>query len=529
MRRLSSVLFVAVLLMGSACYGYFYDSFDPNVYFPEPIMGERSVTIDVDGDLSDWAGAQWVPLDALYYSDTGYDPCDLSGCEYAVCWDTNAIYVAVKVVDTYHVLGETAGSWNTQDRVEIFVDAANNDTANYNGSMASAQHYVMGATPTGGTWIQLGDATSPPAIPGSPETLYASDVNGDVITYEIRVPSWSNMTTTTLANLAVNDIIGVDVVVGTKSADGYGMLSNDTRRPEKHLYAANFQDWKLSSDAWGDITNVLNAAQIVGKNGWQQAYSGAYGTLLQAEANLIGQALEPVDNWGLTPYAGWSGAGRNITLDVIDGDYELTMAVYGQAHTGTTMDQKFFEIGDLPLLTGDTTSANSYIIMLDDRNTVNYLYLFTIRDGARNVAEDVDGGAFDGATYKWFEFKFVVDMDAGTASAYWRDVDDVTKQPIGGGGWTLIGNFPGPIPFDTLNAFVFALNDYARIDNVTSGFEGEDRVPEDCSVVIQAGYGLGNDFNSDCAVGLPDLAVLSADWLRCVEPGEAGCETPWWD
>ena len=52
-------------------------------------------------------------------------------------------------------------------------------------------------------------------------------------------------------------------------------------------------------------------------------------------------------------------------------------------------------------------------------------------------------------------------------------------------------------------------------------------LPETCQAVIDAGYGMASDANSDCYVNLLDLAVMAGDWLRCVHPDDIDCDKPW--
>ena len=47
--------------------------------------------------------------------------------------------------------------------------------------------------------------------------------------------------------------------------------------------------------------------------------------------------------------------------------------------------------------------------------------------------------------------------------------------------------------------------------------------PGTCSRAIAAGYGLANDFDNDCYVGLGDLIIMSQAWLDCTLPGGSGC------
>ncbi len=48
-----------------------------------------------------------------------------------------------------------------------------------------------------------------------------------------------------------------------------------------------------------------------------------------------------------------------------------------------------------------------------------------------------------------------------------------------------------------------------------------------CQDVLDEGFSLTYDFNSDCRVNLEDFAQFAAEWLRCIVPTEEGCEKPW--
>ena len=44
---------------------------------------------------------------------------------------------------------------------------------------------------------------------------------------------------------------------------------------------------------------------------------------------------------------------------------------------------------------------------------------------------------------------------------------------------------------------------------------------------VSCGGALAADLNKDCYVNFGDLAVLAEEWLRCVDPANTSCETPW--
>ena len=64
--------------------------------------------------------------------------------------------------------------------------------------------------------------------------------------------------------------------------------------------------------------------------------------------------------------------------------------------------------------------------------------------------------------------------------------------------------------------------------------------PATCEEALALGYGSPSDLNSDCYVRMDDFALLAqgfgnlseltafvADWLGCIDPGNANCDHPW--
>jgi len=45
-------------------------------------------------------------------------------------------------------------------------------------------------------------------------------------------------------------------------------------------------------------------------------------------------------------------------------------------------------------------------------------------------------------------------------------------------------------------------------------------------VITEYGLSLLTDLNKDCRVDLADFAMIAADWVRCYDPQQAGCENP---
>ena len=51
--------------------------------------------------------------------------------------------------------------------------------------------------------------------------------------------------------------------------------------------------------------------------------------------------------------------------------------------------------------------------------------------------------------------------------------------------------------------------------------------PQSCDEVKAMDFVIAEDLNGDCRVNFSDIAIQVANWLNCIVPGEAGCDTPW--
>jgi hypothetical protein len=54
-----------------------------------------------------------------------------------------------------------------------------------------------------------------------------------------------------------------------------------------------------------------------------------------------------------------------------------------------------------------------------------------------------------------------------------------------------------------------------------------DAPPTTCEEVIAMGFPISGDVNNDCKVDFKDIAVIATNWLKCIVPGESGCNSPW--
>ena len=204
----------------------------------------------VDGDLSEWADAQWIPL------DEGTAP-DVTSARYAVRWSDadNVIYVAVEVVDTDHQFGLADGAWNARDIIEISIDAGNHDVYFLRNMGYGQQIIVDGA----GTWI---DAAWENPVGTDLVPAWASGPIGDTLTYEVAIVPYAfyagwgatddydlmGSDDTVEVDLADGTTIGLDVVAGCKGVNSFGQLANNTVGG-KFQQGASQQTWIMQGSA----------------------------------------------------------------------------------------------------------------------------------------------------------------------------------------------------------------------------------------------------------------------------------------
>jgi hypothetical protein len=344
--------------------------------FQTPTSYNRPATISpgsavVDGNLSEWANETWIPLDQDYNSIAG----DVSEAYYIARWQSNKIYVAVKVRDTRPKFADTYGTdWWTRDSIEVFLHTDNNGDITYSNA-ATAQQYILGVKNSDPmkVWMALAGNGLAYAVTDDPYYLEmmspfiktAGKVAGDGwIYYELAITPFTycgllehgTFSTSVVSHLDAGDVIGLDVCVvsndgtstqyisgkpgytGTKSEN---LLINKNRNWTKfglHKLAPN-----LPGDANGD--NMVD----VGDLGILAANYGQTGkTWTQGDFNGDGS----VDVGDLGILAANYGMGVNATLD-FSVDYAKAF--------GSTVSDEMMEDADstwvcgslgLPLLAG---------------------------------------------------------------------------------------------------------------------------------------------------------------------------------
>ncbi|MEN6386545.1 MAG: hypothetical protein ABFD79_15310 [Phycisphaerales bacterium] len=120
---------------------------------------------------------------------------------------------------------------------------------------------------------------------------------------------------------------------------------------------------------------------------------------------------------------------------------------------------------------------------------------------------------------EWFKLTIVGNTYSGTYSAY---VDFGSWQgDLGNASFDVTGlqNVAGLQVMPWVAGYEVYLDDF----NLMEG-----SLPlSSCSDINILGFGSKKDFNNDCYVNFKDFAVLSEDWLSCMDPADAECITLW--
>jgi len=201
-------------------------------------------SVTVDGDISEWTASIWWPLDIAYWRS----PTDVPSARFALKWNdtTQKVYVAVEVTDSNHVFSDSYISWDASDRLEIYCQGNPVRGTGWGGIYNVAQQYYVAPNTTGGRWATWAYGETLASDVG---LEYATRVTGDKIVYEAAVPVFENYggfngTQTVVKTLTAGTEIGFDVVVCTRHAIGFGMLSGNELRG-KSGDASKFARYKL--------------------------------------------------------------------------------------------------------------------------------------------------------------------------------------------------------------------------------------------------------------------------------------------
>ncbi|MFA5865153.1 MAG: chitobiase/beta-hexosaminidase C-terminal domain-containing protein [Phycisphaerae bacterium] len=219
-------------------------------------------TVTVDGDLADWAGALWAPLDTVYNSTY---PFDIDEAWYSAKWsaDGSKVYIAVKVFDTDHKFTDTPyPGWNDQDGVELYIHTTGPGPVDYSLTQADAQQYSVRIKNGNRSqvWSVLRDNVSIPTQAGFDA---AGREDGDWLYYEAALTSFKVFSLSgvgmTPSELSANQLIGLDVVVVGHDASTYTGSLAENDMVDKYKNYTMFGLHKLVVYTTVDLAAVLAA------------------------------------------------------------------------------------------------------------------------------------------------------------------------------------------------------------------------------------------------------------------------------
>jgi LysM repeat protein len=288
-------------------------SFPTTYSRPVMINSVAPGTVTVDGTLTDWADAQWAPLDQNYSGSAS----DVTSASYAAKWaaDGSKIYVVVKVQDTLHVFSDTYTSWNSQDAVEIYLHTTGTGGVDFNALQEKAQQYIIGFNQAGtALWTVMGNSQ---AVPGSAGLQVAGSLGSDGwLYYEIALTPFNTFGAFTsqpnvVSTLHANEVIGLDIVVGSRNDSAFAQKSENTM-----------------AGKWNDYTKFGNHRLLLT-------------TVVHSPGDANGDGSVDVGDLGILA-ANYGGSGKNWSqgdfngdtfVDV--GDLGILAAHYGQGSSST--------------------------------------------------------------------------------------------------------------------------------------------------------------------------------------------------
>ena len=179
---------------------------------PKTYTAARS-TPAIDGDLTDWVGANYVGLQApddyvvLAADVTGIDDIKVS---FALRWDPQALYIAALVDDEAQANGYTEPEIWMGDSLQVAFDMAHNGGTSYDAT--DDYEYAWAKTSTGDVRHRF---YAPNGAPAAADT-FAITRTGTTTTYEVRIPA----TDLGLATFTAGKVFGFSLLVNDNDGTG---------------------------------------------------------------------------------------------------------------------------------------------------------------------------------------------------------------------------------------------------------------------------------------------------------------------
>ena len=380
--------------------------------YERPKMVYYSDSIDVNGDLSDWAGAEWAPLDQNYYLDPS---TDIAEAYYAAKWGDNGnkVYIAVKVRDTFHKFTNVYTDWDERDAVELYIHTTGTGPIDYSSTQADAQQYTIGFNiAETGLWSSVG--YNPPNGNPTPAGAFEAfgSIDGEWLYYEAALTPYhyfrldgSGLQVSTLSS---GQVIGLDVVAACHDAVEFvGMKSENTKSGKSSNYnsiglhllvsISNIAEVKTAPDgASVDISAIVSAAfsdyfyiEAADRSYGIRVAKASHGLAAGQEVTVGGSAetLASGERYIQAAAVSVSGAG---TIDPL----EMNNKSLGGSDFGTAPDYQvgvdggngLNNIGLFVRTTGEVGATGSGWFMVDDGSEVSVKVLGTLPGGATYVA-----------------------------------------------------------------------------------------------------------------------------------------------
>jgi len=291
--------------------------------YNRPEVIARDDTIIVDGDLSDWSAADFIPLDTPYDGDGA---SDVINAYYAAKWSsTGKIYVAVKVTDfSQHLVDECEG-WDKSDTVEIYLHTQGTTdqyvtSSDWDHNWESAQQYITGLRTDGSSvWTTLAANTS--AAPAVAGITAAGARSGATYIYEYELTPYDSFGgwfggPSIVSTLSENDVIGLDICVSSTDSAGdfLGMISENDL-PDKYEYVSSIGIHRLGPE----VTYIPGDADFDNK------------------VDVVDLGILAT-NYGMTSWATWSKGDFNGDSKVDVVDLGILATNYGTGTSGADFE-----------------------------------------------------------------------------------------------------------------------------------------------------------------------------------------------
>jgi hypothetical protein len=244
-------------------YSSVITSLDPS----ELKVYEVGSAVTIDGDLSDWDGSRWYNVRFT----TGYNTAnaaDVTESKASLKWDSaspEVVYLGLKVTDTDQNFTDDPNTWFGGDNIEVrfSVNDTSTDTTWFDdGTYDVAQFYQLFPKASGGTWCSLGNVYDPNTTDPATDDIdvaYASSVDGDVIGYEMALPTYLDYTGDpnstgdlgTKLTLTDGEVIAFNLQINSVSSAGAGGLFDNQNNAPNNWF--KFEVTANSSLSLGDL------------------------------------------------------------------------------------------------------------------------------------------------------------------------------------------------------------------------------------------------------------------------------------